>query len=92
MFHCVARCEGVIWLINDTIAGVFSELTTSTETHFRLSGEESLLSITATVSANNSIIKCAVEDWNNNLERQSTPGALLQVQGKLTSIILYGCV
>ena len=87
-YYCVAPCAGIFWLINDTIAGADHNIAVSTWTRARSDsepGEESTLWITASVYANNSAIKCGVEDRSIGFETHSTP-AYLTVQGTLHSI------
>ena len=82
-FHCIAPCSSIFWLINDLIAQAVRNIATTTETVPRTdgqAGQESTLWITATVHANNSVIKCGIEDTITNFETYSSP-ALLTVQG-----------
>ena len=82
-YHCVAPCAGIFWLINDAIAGADRNIVVSTWTrprNDREPGEESTLWITASAYANNSAIKCCVEDRRIGLETHSSQ-AYLTVQG-----------
>ena len=84
-YHCVAPCAGIFWFINDTIAGADHNIAVSTWTRTRSDnepGEESTLWIIASVYANNSAIKCCVEDRSVGFETHSAP-AYLTVQGIL---------
>ena len=84
-FRCVSRCYDIVWHINDTIAGAVRIVHTQTYTRKRSDGEpgqESTLWISATASANNSIIKCTVRDLDTNSEILiASDGVLLKVQG-----------
>lgn len=82
-FHCIAPCSGILWLINDLIAQAVRNIATRTETVPRTdgqAGQESTLWITANVHANNSVIKCGIEDTVTNFETYSSP-AHLTIQG-----------
>ena len=82
-YHCVAPCAGVFWLINGLIAGADNNIVVTTQTNprsDRAPGEESTLKITASVYANNSAIKCCVENRDIGFETHSSP-AYLTVQG-----------
>ena len=82
-FHCVAPCNGILWLINNRIAGAAQNIVTGSWTRQRVNGEpgeESTLWITATVHANNSIIECGIEDRSIKFETLSSPAYLI-VQG-----------
>ena len=81
-FRCVSRCYDIVWHINDTIVGAVRIVHTQTYTRQRSAGQESTLWITATASANNSIIKCTVRDLDTNSEILiESEGVLLKVQG-----------
>ena len=79
-YHCVVPCAGIFWLINGSIAGADNNLITSIRRSNREPGEESTLRITASAYANNSAIKCCVEDRVTGFETHSSP-AYLTVQG-----------
>ena len=82
-YRCVAPCAGIFWIINDTIAGADHNIVVSTWTrprNDREPGEESTLWITASAYANNSAIKCCVENRRIGLETHSSQ-AYLTVQG-----------
>ena len=82
-YHCLAPCAGVFWLINGLTAGADYNIVVSTWTRPRSDrkpGEESTLWITASLYANNSAIKCCVEDREIGFETHSSP-AYLTVQG-----------
>lgn len=64
-YHYLVPCAGVFWLINGLTAGADYNIVVSTWTRPRSErkpGEESTLWITASLYANNSAIKCCVED------------------------------
>lgn len=85
-YHCVAPCAGIFWLINGTIAGADHNIVANIWTRQRSDrepGEQSTLSITASFYANNSAIKCCIEDRSIAFETHSSP-AYLTVQGILT--------
>ena len=87
-YRCVAPCADIFWLINGTIAGADHNTVVRTWTRPRSDGEpgeESSLWITASVYANNSAIKCCVEDRRIGFETHSSP-AYLTVQGILHSV------
>ena len=90
VFHCVTRCDDIVWVINDQTTRHVSDIDTRTHTVPRqdgVPGSISMLWITATVIANNSVIICVIEDWNNNnVERYPSPGVLLQIQGMCMEI------
>ena len=81
-FHCTAPNNGISWFINDTIAGAIQSIGTRTRFMARQDGnpgEESVLVITATTLANNSVIKCSVQDRNGT--NIYSFGAQLIIQG-----------
>lgn len=90
-FHCIAPCSGIFWVINDLIAQAVRNIATKTETGPRTDGQpgqKSTLWITATVHANNSIIKCGIEDRRTNFDTYSSP-AHLTIQGTIQPTIIY---
>ena len=90
-YYCVAPCSGIFWLTNDAIAGADHNIVVSTWTRPRSDGEpgeESTLWITASVHANNSVIKCCVEDRSSGFETHSSP-AYLTVQGIHTVCFIH---
>lgn len=89
-YHCVAPCTGIFWLINGTAPGALAahKIVANTWTRSRSDGapgEQSTLWITASIHANNSAIKCCVEDRRIAFETHSSP-AYLTAQGILQSI------
>jgi hypothetical protein len=88
-YRCVAPCAGIFWLINATVAVADRNLDAAIWSRPRSDGapgEESTLRITASVYANNSAIKCCIEDRSIAFETHSSPAYLI-VQGIL--VILH---
>ena len=84
-YRCVAPCTGIFWLINGTVPGADHKIVANTWTRSRSDGapgEQSTLWITASIHANNSAIKCCVEDRSIAFETHSSP-AYLTAQGIL---------